>query len=117
VISGRESAGATHPADTPRPAAVIRLLDALAGLLAAGSVLVGVLLLIAALAAPAVLDAVGLGPADGPGWGRVIAQLAVGLAGEVVVSLRGKWAAPVRVAADLTVICSAVAVISWVWWS
>lgn len=94
----------------------LRVLDGLAGLLAAGVLVVGVLLLLAALIAPSVLAAADLGSADGPGWDRVAAHLAVGGAGEAVVRLRRRWPVTVRMAADLAVVVAAVAVIGWGWW-
>jgi hypothetical protein len=66
----------------------LRLLDGLAGLVAAGMVLIGLLLLLSTLIAPALLSAAGLGVADGPGWTRVGAHLLVGVAGELVVRYR-----------------------------
>lgn len=95
----------------------LRLLDRIAGLVAAGMLLVGVLLLVAAFVAPAVLPGLGLGPADGPGWWRVGGHLLVGVAGELVVHRRRNWSPPVRVTADLCVVIAAVAVIWLAWWS
>ena len=92
------------------------MLDALAGLLAAGVLAVGVLLLLAALIAPSALSAAGLAGATGPGWGRVIAQLAVGTVGELVVRWRGSWPTTIRVVADAAVIVAVLAVIAWAWW-
>ena len=99
-----------------RPAPAIRVLDMLAGLLAAGVLVVGVVLLLAALIAPSVLSAAGLGGATGPGGGRVIAHLTAGLLGELVVRFRGSWSTSVRVIADVAVIAAAVTVIGWAWW-
>jgi hypothetical protein len=86
-------------------------------LVAAGTLLVGVLLLVAALVAPAVLPGMGLGPADGPGWWRVGGHLLVGVAGELVVHGRRNWPSAVRVTADLGVVLAAVVVIWWSWWA
>ena len=93
-----------------------RLLDALAGMLAAGLLVIGVVLLLAVLIAPTALPAVGLGPAAGPGWSSVLAHLAVGGAGELVVRLRGRWSTGVRAGADATVIAAVLAVLWWQWW-
>lgn len=101
--------------DRVRAALGIRFLDGLAGLLAAGILLVGVLLLVSALIAPGLLAAAGLGPADGPGWDRVLAHLGVGVAGELVVRLRRGWPMPVRIGADSAVTVAAVALIWWAW--
>jgi hypothetical protein len=92
------------------------VLDALAGLLAAGMLVVGTGLLVAQLLAPALLPAAGWGAATGPGWTGVGAHLLVGLAGEAVVRMRRRWAGPLRLGADLAVIVGALAVIAWAWW-
>lgn len=110
------SAEVSSPAGAGRPAAGVRLLDGLAGLLAAGVLLVGLLLLVAALLAPTLLSTAELGPADGPGWGRVIAHLGVGVAGELVVRFRRYWPAAGRVGADCAVILAAVVLLWWAWW-
>ena len=104
------------PDGPPRSALGLRAIDLAAGLLAAGILLVGLGLLLSALIAPARLAAAGHGGANGPGWDRVIAHLAVGVAGEVVVRLRRNWSAPARVAADAAVILGSVGVIWWGWW-
>ena len=110
---------------SPRPAVTdararagpaVRVLDTVAGLLSAGVLVVGVLLLVAAVIAPSALSAAGLGGATGPGWGRVIAQLAVGVVGELVVRFRGTWRTAVRAVADAAVIVAVPTVIAWAWW-
>ena len=93
----------------------VRFLDALAGLLSAGVLVVGIVLLLAAVIAPSAVAAAGLGVADGPGWDRVIAHLAVGAAGEVVVLLRRRWPTVVRGLADAVVVLAALMVIWWAW--
>jgi hypothetical protein len=103
------------PPDRVRPAFGTRFLDGLAGLLAAGILLVGVLLLVSALIAPGLLAAAGLGPADGPGWDRVLAHLGVGVVGELVVRLRRGWPTPARVGADAAVTVAALVLIWWAW--
>jgi len=116
------TAGSRPPADSrastdaARPSRWLRFLDGLAGLLAAGMVILGVLLLASGLIAPPVLSAAGLGPAAGPGWLRVGAHLLVGAAGELVVRNRRNWSPAVRATADLSVVLAAVVVIGWAWW-
>lgn len=101
----------------PAPAGpVLRTLDLLTGLFAAGMVVFGVGLLHAQLLAPALLSAAGWGAATGPGWARVLAHLLVGLIGEIVVRARHRWPGPIRVAADLAVVGAAVVVVAWAWW-
>ena len=93
----------------------VRVLDLLAGLLAAGILLLGVFLMLAALFSPAVLAAAGLGDAEGPGWIRVLLHLAVGGLGELVVRLRTRWSTSTRLLADLAVVAAALALIWWGW--
>jgi hypothetical protein len=95
---------------------VVRVLDAVAGLLAGGMLVVGVGLLLAQLLAPALVSAAGWGTATGPGWAHVLAHLLVGLAGEVVFRTRHRRTAGVRVLADAAVVVAALAVIAWAWW-
>jgi hypothetical protein len=117
VTSGRlpDPEPAAAPPDRVRPSFGIRFLDGLAGLLAAGILLVGVLLMVAALVAPGLLAAAGLGPADGPGWGRVLAHLGVGVVGELVVRLRGGWPMATRIGADAAVTVAVLVLIWWAW--
>jgi len=98
------------------PRRAVRILDAVAGLVSAGTLVVGVVLLTMAVSAPVVLERAGLGAADGPGWWRVLAQLGVGMAGELVVRSRRPWPDGRRAAADLVVIAGCLTVIWWVWW-
>lgn len=98
------------------PGRGVRILDAVAGLFSAGTLVIGVVLLVMAAVAPTVLERASLGEADGPGWSRVLAQLVVGAIGELVVRLRHRWPPGPRAAADLAVIVGCVAVIGWVWW-
>ena len=98
------------------PGPFVRVLDVLAGLLAAGTLVLGVLLLAAQLIAPSALTMAGWGPATGPGWPRVVAHLIVGAAGELVVRLRGRMARPARAAADVMVVVAAAVTIGWAWW-
>jgi hypothetical protein len=109
-------ARAAHPGSPgARPGPAIRTLDALAGLLSAGILLVGVLLLLAAVIAPTALPAAGLGIASGPGWSSVAVHLAVGVTGELVVLRRRGWPPAVRAGADLVVIAAALLVLWWAW--
>lgn len=106
-----------YPPADPRLGRGVRMLDAVAGVLAAGCVLLGVLLLALHLLAPSALAGWGVQGAVGPGWPRVAGHLAVGLIGEAVVCLRRRWTAPVRSAADAGVVVVALAVLGWAWWS
>jgi hypothetical protein len=90
--------------------------DGLAGLFAAGMLVVGVLLLLAAIIAPGLLDAAGLGPALGPGGPTVIAHLVVGVGGELAIRLRRRWPPAGRVVVDCVIIAAAVIVLARTWW-
>jgi uncharacterized membrane protein len=95
---------------------LVRGLDLLAGLLAAGLQVVGGLLLLAQLLAPSLLSLAGWGQAGGPGWSRVAAHLVVGVGGELVVRFRTRLGAPARATADTAVVVAGVALIAWAWW-
>jgi hypothetical protein len=73
---------------------VVRVLDALTGLFAAGMLVLGVGLLLAQLLAPALLSAAGRGVATGPGWIRVLVHLLVGGFGEAVYRTRHRRTGP-----------------------
>ncbi len=94
----------------------LRALDGAAGLLSAGVLVLGVVLLVAQLAAPILWDGAELGSATGPGWASVAAHVGVGAVGELIVLLRRGWPVPVRAAADLTVVAAALAVMVLLWW-
>ncbi len=111
---GPRNSGCSDP--TTRRCVGVRLVDGLAGLLSAGLLVIGIVLLLAAMFAPAVLSAAGLGDAAGPNWVSVLAHLGFGTAGELVVLLRGRWPVPVRAGADLVVIVVIVGVIWLTWW-
>jgi CO/xanthine dehydrogenase Mo-binding subunit len=61
------------------------------------------------------VEKAGLGPADGPGWGRVLAHLGVGVVGELVVRLRGGWPMATRIGADAAVTVAVLVLIWWAW--
>lgn len=94
----------------------VRVADGIAGLLSGGLLLVGIALLAAQLLAPSVLDDTGLARATGPGWGRVVAHLAVGAAGEIVVLCRGRLPVAARVCADIAVLLAVIAILWFAWW-
>jgi len=95
---------------------VVRVLDALTGLFAAGMLVLGVGLLLAQLLAPALLLAAGRGVATGPGWIRVLVHLLVGGFGEAVYRTRHRRTGSVRVMADVAFVVAVVPVIAWAWW-
>lgn len=110
--------GQRSPAHPPagRAGPLVRVLDTLTGLFAAGMLVLGVGLLLAQLLAPALVSAAGWGVATGPGWIRVLTHLLVGGFGEAVYRTRQRRTGTVRVVADVVVVAAAVAVIAWAWW-
>ncbi len=98
-----------------RPALIGRFTVGLAGLLAAGTLVLGLALLVAMLVLPAPGTGA-YGGTTGPGWGPVAAHLAVGVVGEVAgaVAGRGPWAARVTVAA--VVVVAVLVVLALCWW-
>ena len=95
---------------------LVRGLDLLAGLLSAGLLVVGVVLLLAQLLAPSALSLAGWGQATGPGWARVAAHLVVGVGGELVVRLRARLFPAARATADTVVVVAGVVVVARTWW-
>ncbi|MBM9465808.1 hypothetical protein [Nakamurella leprariae] len=108
------------PAGRPRPSGAVRALDAVAGALAAGLTVLGLVLLIAQTLSPSVADATDLGLATGPGWDRVLVTLGAGVLAEVLVQVRGRdtaRAGAVRLLLDAVVVVIGVTVLWWGWWS
>ena len=94
-----------------------RLLDALAGLLAAGLLVIGLVLLLAVLIAPDGVAGSGTRPRRRP---RMV-QCAGASRGRAAwaswwSALRDRWPAGVRAAADAAVIAAVLAVLWWHWW-
>lgn len=100
-----------------RPAGVVRALEAVAGVLGAGVLVVGLVLLLAQIVAPRIWPGPGLGAAAGPGWGRVALHLVVGAAAEIIRGTRRSSGGTVRgLLAGAMVL--AVIVVCWVaWWN
>lgn len=99
----------------PLPHALIgRFTVSLAGLLAAGCLVLGVALLVLALVAP---SGSGLQATTGPGWPRVVWHLAVGALAELGTQLVRRRAWPLRVAVAGAVIVAVLAVLAFAWWA
>lgn len=94
----------------------LRILEGAAGLLSGGVLVLGVVLLLSQLFAPSLLGGTGYAAATGPGWWRVAAHLAVGLAGETGVLLRGRIPVAARTAVAAITILAAVAILACSWW-
>lgn len=108
------------PADHPRSAPArggLRALEVVAGLLSAGLVVIGVALIVLQLVAADIAPGTGLAAASGPGWGRALGQLAVGLVGEVVVALRKRLGHASRTYLAVGVMVAVAAVLWLSWWA
>lgn len=69
----------------------LRVLEAIAGLLAAGMLVLGLVLLAAKAFAPALLGGHGLERAQGPAWWRLLLVLLAGALGEVAHVARTRF--------------------------
>lgn len=93
-----------------------RGIEAVAGLLSAGLLVVGVSLVVLQLIAGRLAPGTGLAAADGPTWWRALAQLGVGALGECVVWARRILPAGARVWLATAVIVGVGAVLWFAWW-
>ena len=106
----------SDPLVPARPPALIgRFVVALAGLLSAGCLLLGIALAILQVAAPR-LGGTGLEYATGPGWPAAAATLAVGSLGEAAFWLTVRSSRPIRIAVATGVVLAVLAVLALVWW-
>lgn len=93
-----------------------RAIESVAGLASAGLVLLGLALVALEIFAPQLAPGIGTSAATGPTWPRTIAQLGVGVAGEVAVWARPRMSHASRVW-TATAVLVAVAAVLWVcWW-
>ncbi len=105
------SAGST----TRRPALIGRFTVTLADLLAAGSVVFGIGLIVVMLTGASA----GTGAYDattGPGWTRSIAHLAVGIVGEATGQFARRRPWKVRVTLAVPTIAAVLVVLALSWW-
>ncbi|MDQ6658811.1 MAG: hypothetical protein M3Z00_11410 [Actinomycetota bacterium] len=103
----------TVPLPTARrdPPGGVRAVELVAGLLGSGMLLLGVVLLVLQLLTPHLIDG-----ADGPGWGRVLAHLLVGVAAEGARGARRTFPVPARVAVGVLTVLAVLAVLVFTWW-
>lgn len=109
----------TEPAPRPTrrpPGRSLRATEIVAGLASGGLLVLGVALVVLQVLAPRVAPGTGLAAPSGPGWGRAVAQLGVGAAGELAVLARRWVPRPVRAVLAVGVIVAAGAVLWWAWW-
>jgi hypothetical protein len=110
---GVEPNGHDAPARMSGPA---RALEIIAGLASGGLVLLGLGLVVLQLIAPDIAPGTGQSAAAGPTWGRALAQLGVGAAGEFAVWARPWLGRGPRVWIAVAVLL-ATAVVLWLcWW-
>jgi hypothetical protein len=93
----------------------LRVLEAVAGVLSAGVLLLGLVLSVAQVLAPR-LGGTGLEAAVGPGWDRAVATLAVGVVGELLRALRRRLAVAARAAVAVVVLLGIGALLWFTWW-
>lgn len=106
------------PGSTPRhgvPGAA-RGLEILAGLASGGLVVLGLGLVVLQLVAPEIAPGSGVAAAEGPTWGRALAQLGVGVLGELAVWARPRMTLGPRVWIAVAVLVAAAAVLWFCWW-
>ena len=99
-----------------RPPAGLRALEVVSGLLSAGVLVLGLVLLVSQLGARHLLSGTGLAAATGPGWWRVAVHLVVGAAGEVGMLLRRSAAPAVRAVVASVTVVAVVVVLGAAWW-
>lgn len=88
----------------------VRILDAVAALLSAGVLVIGVVLAVLLVAAPALNDG------TGPRLDRVLVALAAGILGELAHLRRERLPSPARPAVAAGVIVVVLAALWWGWW-
>jgi len=93
----------------------LRGLEATAGVLSAGVLLLGIGLVVAQLIAPRV-GGTGLDAADGPGWDRALAALGVGAGGEVLGAMRRRLPVAARATVAIVVLVAIGALLWFTWW-
>ncbi len=94
----------------------VRALEATAGLLSAGALVLGFVLLALRFAAPALVHGTGLSAAAGPETGRIVVQSAAGLLGEVLHWNRARLRPSVRPLIAVAIIVGEFAALWWCWW-
>lgn len=88
----------------------VRFVEAVAALLSAGLLVVGVVLAVLLVAAPA------LNGGTGPRWDRVLVAVVVGVIGEVLHRRRDRLPGRARPAVAAGVIVLMLAALWWGWW-
>lgn len=94
----------------------LRILEASAGLASAGLLVLGAGLVVLQLIAPDIAPGTGMSAAAGPTWWRALAQLGVGVAGELTVWARPRTSRGPRAWLAAGVLAAAAAVLWWCWW-
>ncbi len=94
----------------------MRVLETTAGLLSAGALVLGLVLVVLKCAAPALVGGSGLSAATGPETGRVVVQLAAGLLGEVCHWNRARFPGRARPVVAVAVIVGELGALWFCWW-
>lgn len=107
------------PADQPphrELAGLARGIEVVAGLVSAGLVALGLILVALQIISPELAPGSGLATAVGPTWLRALAQLGVGVAGEIAVWARPRMSRGPRVWVAIAVLVAVGAVLWMCWW-
>lgn len=105
----------TAPPVPPRRALIGRFTVTLGGLLAAGCLVLGVLLVILMVVVPRT-GGTGIDVSTGPGWTRAGWHLGVGIAGAAAQQWARRRSWPLRLLVAVVVIAAVLAVLALSWW-
>ena len=94
----------------------LRVTEAVASLLSAGLLMIGLAVAVLVFAAPSLIHGAGLSATDGPRIDRVLVQLGVGALGEVVHWQRGRLPMTIRPVVAVVVVAAVLAALWWGWW-
>jgi len=94
----------------------LRVLEALAGLLAPGVLVLGLVLAASVVLAPHLVPGAGLSAAAGPRLDRVLVPVGVGLAAELLHWRRARLPPAGRLATAVLTVLAVTAALWWGWW-
>ena len=126
-MAGHSPEPSDHTATVPLPAVgpaaptarvprLVRALEVVAGLLSAGLLVLGAVLLVLRFAAPGLVSGTGLSAAQGPQVSRIAVQLGVGVLGELLHRFRSRLPLGLRPVVAALVIVVVLVALWWGWW-
>ncbi len=104
------------PAQPGRPPRATRTLETTAGLLSAGALVLGMVLVVARFAAPVLINGSGVSATRGPATARIVVQFTAGLVGELLHWNRARLPGSIRAPIAFTLIAVQLAALWWCWW-